>query len=206
MRYETSRVFKPWLRPLGWLVPVVLIPLAAVSQEEVPKSSKTWSEYRAELIEYIPGKLAEYRARIERLRIVTRPDRVLEGYDDNPALYIAITSFYHYIRGRELDVYYEQEGIPDFFPDRDAYYDFLDTMLPAMRDRKFERNRLLEYRIHAIEPVGRDEAEVVMSIESDDIFPFGKIMVYRQTWSYGMRGWYPGKVHTEPATYWERIR
>ncbi len=198
-----SRLWAPLLCTL--LALTLALPSSFAAQEA--EGGKTWAEYRIELERYIPEKVEAARERLARLKIVTRPERVVEDFEESPALVVAIESFYDYIRGRELDVYYEQDGIPAFFPDRDQYYDFLDTMLPAMRDRKFERRRLLDYKVHRIELSGSgDSARVQMSISSDDVLPFGKIMVYEHTWEYGARGWYPGKVEAEPATYWERLR
>lgn len=185
-----------------------LLPGLLSAQEPSASERRSWAELRNEIREYIPNRIEETRERIDRLRLVRRPRAELEDYQDNPALLIAVTTFYDYLEGRELDVYEEQEGIPQYFPDRAAYYDFLDTILPAMRDRRFERNRLLDYAVHEIDPLPEepDQVEVVISITSDDTFPFGKIMVFRQRWIYGPRGWYPGKVQARPATYWERIR
>jgi len=187
---------------------VISVPGTATKaqDEQTPGASRAELKLRAK--EYFPKKIEELKERIRRFRIVTRPNQVLDEYPENPALFIAINSFYGYIEKRELDIYQEQEGIPRYFPVRDEYYEFLDTMLPAMRDRKFERNRLLTYDVHAIDEVEgkRDEVMVTMSITSDDTFPFGKIMVYKHRWIYGIRGWYPGKIEAEPATYWERIR
>ena len=118
----------------------------AFSQE--PDEEKSWVEQRAELKEALPRKVSEWRTRIERLRIVRRPRTVLSAYQADPSLWESMARFYDFIKMRELDVYEEQEGIPGFFPDRDTYYDFLDTMLPAMRDRRFERNRILCYQVH----------------------------------------------------------
>jgi hypothetical protein len=169
---------------------------------------KSWADFKAELRKGIPAKWEGLRTDVARLKIVRRPRTVLAEFPDDERLWRAVTGFYDFIKGRELDVSYEQPGIPDFFPDRESYYDFLDTMLPPMRDRRFERNRLLTYKVHSItEPQDQPgKAEVLMSITSDDIFPFKKIMVFSQTWSIGSNGWFPGKVKAAPATYWERIR
>ena len=178
----------------------------AFSQE--PDEEKSWVEQRAELKEALPRKVSEWRTRIERLRIVRRPRTVLSAYQADPSLWESMARFYDFIKMRELDVYEEQEGIPGFFPDRDTYYDFLDTMLPAMRDRRFERNRILCYQVHEIRPAADDPDQVIViiSVTSDDILPFGKLMVYTHHWLRSSFGWYPGKVHAEPATWWERIR
>ena len=176
------------------------------AQEEVGK--KSWAQRKAEIKNILPEKREEYKNRLKRLRIVRRPKTFLSSHQADPSLWEAMTGFYDYISTRELDVYEEQEGIPGFFPDRDSYYDFLDTVLPPMRDRRFERNRLLEYRIHEISPLldSPDKVDVTISVTSDDIFPFGKIMICTHQWIRGADGWYPGKVSAEPATWWERIR
>ena len=181
---------------------------AAQAAEQRTGNARTWADIKAGIKKGLPSKYEEARTNITRLKIVRRPPAVLSAYEADQELWNAVTRFYSFIKGRELDVYYEQPGIPDFFPDRNTYYDFLDTMLPAMRDRRFERNRLLEYQVHDIKPAPDDPAkvEVLMSITSDDVLPFKKIMVFRQQWLIGPAGWYPGKVSAEPATYWERIR
>lgn len=171
------------------------------------KKEKSLREWKSDFQNWWPQQKAEFQERRSRLKVVRRPETVLHGYDPDPALWEAVTKFYDHLKSRELDVIYEQEGIPDFFPDRSTYYNFLDTMLPAMRDRRFERNRLLDYQVHAItqDPARPDEATVLLSITSDDLLPFGKLMVFRQAWLRQYR-WYPGKVEADPATYWERIR
>lgn len=166
---------------------------------------ESWSELRAEAKAYPAKQWAATKKAIRSLRIVRRPHAVLQGYDAEPELWKSMTSFYDLIKGRELDMYAEQPGIPEFFPSREAYYDFLDTILPAMRDRQFERNRLLSYRVHEIKSVGQ-EADVIISIKSDDSLRIGKSMVFHQRWlSQGYR-WYPGKVTADAATIWERIK
>jgi hypothetical protein len=172
------------------------------------KKDKTWEDFKRKVIKGIPDEVKNSRERLARAKIVKRPKTELESFEDSVTLWISINSFYSYISKRELDVYEEQEGIPGYFPDRSAYYDFLDTVLPAMRDRRFERNRILNYKIHEI-TAAEDEPgnyDVVMSVDSDDIFPFGKIMIFSQRWRNGPRGWYPGKVEAEPATWLERVR
>ncbi|HUT53241.1 MAG TPA: hypothetical protein VM658_07610 [bacterium] len=189
---------------------VLLCGLRAAAEPAAPFASKlkSWPEIKAELKKGVPAKWEDLRTSVARLKIVRRPKTVLSDYPEDEQLWKAVTGFYDFIRGRELDVSYEQPGIPDFFPDRDTYYDFLDTILPAMRDRSFERNRLLSYQVHSITepPETPGAAEAVMSITSDDILPFKKVMVFRQSWSVGAKGWYPGKIKADPATYWERIR
>lgn len=186
---------------LGWPAPVY-------SQRMEQRIEDSWTEFKRELKEFGPSRVEAGKNWIESLRVVRRPKVVLSSYEADPALYAAITGFYDHLKGRELDVYEEQEGIPAFFPNRDLYYDFLDTILPAMRDRKFERNRILEYQLHAIEPDPENPNHVVitMSVTSDDTYPFGKLMIYDQHWRRGPRGWYPGKVEAEPATFWEKVR
>jgi hypothetical protein len=205
-RFVSGAALTVGLTALG-LVFLLHPPSVARAQDELPAGS-SWAQFRAELERKLPARIEEVKTRIQRMRLVRRPKSSLSSYDDDPALWNSITGFYDYIKGRELDVYYEQPGIPDFFPDRGAYYDFLDTILPAMRERKFERNRILEYEVHEIAKVEGEpgQAEVLISVTSDDILPFGKIMICRQRWIRSPRGWYPGKISADIATYWERIR
>jgi hypothetical protein len=166
---------------------------------------KSWREMQAEAKAYPAKQLAEMKKTIRSFRIVRQPRAVISGYDANPDLWKSLTGFYDFIKGRELDMYAEQTGIPEFFPSREAYYDFLDTIVPAMRDRAFERNRLLSYRVHEIK-ITDDSADVTMSIVSDDSLHLGKSMVFRQHWiSQGYR-WYPGKVAADAATVWEKVK
>jgi hypothetical protein len=171
-------------------------------------ADKSWAQFQSELRDAIPNFIAENKLRWQRLRIVRRPKQALSGYEADPGLWKNLNDFYAFILNRELDVYEEQEGLPAFFPDRPAYYDFLDTIIPAMRERKFERNRILAYQVHEIAPVPEQTGQVtvLMSVTSDDALPFKKLMIYRQAWIQTPSGWYPGKVAAEAATWWERIR
>jgi hypothetical protein len=171
-------------------------------------ADKSWAQFRSEMREAIPNFIEENKLRWQRMRIVRRPKQTISGYEADPALWQNLNDFYAFIRNRELDVWEEQEGLPAFFPDRAAYYDFLDTIIPAMRDRKFERNRILAYQVHEIAPVPEQAGQVTvtMSVTSDDTLPFKKLMIYRQTWVQTPSGWYPGKVSADVATWWERIR
>ena len=171
-------------------------------------SDKSWEDLKKKLAKGVPDEVKNTKEHLERAKIVKRPETELTSFESSVTLWISINSFYKYILKRELDIYEEQEGIPGYFPDRAAYYDFLDTVLPAMRDRRFERNRILDYKIHEISPVEDEPGsyDVVISVDSDDIFPFGKLMIFHQRWRNGPKGWYPGKVEAKPATWLERIR
>jgi hypothetical protein len=204
-------------RPRAWLRKLAAVMMAAVwlgglsaeaAEPKLASLPKSWPEMKAEFKKGIPKKWDEMKENVARLKVTRRPKTTVSSYEAAPELWTAVTSFYDFIQGRELDVIYEQPGIPDFFPDRDAYYNFLDTMLPAMRDRRFERNRVLAYKVHEISASEEtpDEATVVMSITSDDALPFKKVMIFREQWVHGPKGWYPGKITADPATYWERIR
>jgi len=198
----------------------VLAPLAAAAQTApapaAPPSSpfdfaQSWAQFKSDVKNAGPKFMEDTKLRIQRLKFVRRPKTVLTGYEADPGLWTNLTAFYNVLVNRELDVWEEQEGMITFFPDRAAYYDFLDTMIPPMRDRKFERNRLLKYQVHEITPLPDEEGQpkkvrVLMSIGSDDIYRIGKIMVYHQTWIQAPAGWYAGKVETEPATWLERLR
>ena len=191
----------------GLLALSLLMAGGPLSAQEKTKE-KSLNEQKAELKQAWPNQVKEWKARWQSLRIIARPKTALSSYEANPEFFKAVTSFYDFIKGRELDVYNEQEGIPGFFPDREAYYNFLDTILPAMRERKFERNRLLSYQVHEIMPYPQNlsQMEVMISVTSDDLLRFGKLLIFRQQWLLGPSGWYPGKISADPATYWEKVR
>lgn len=179
--------------------------------------STSWEELKEEARNWLPNQIEDAQAWLESLRVVERPDTVIESYDETPRLWKSINNFYNFIKGKELDIYQEQRGIPRFFPNRSKYYDFLDTILPAMRERRFERHRLLSYEIHSIEHCLKDpedpesgkdrkKVKVTMTITSDDTYPFGKVMTYTQFFHLAEEGWYPGKIEAPPATLWEKIR
>jgi hypothetical protein len=181
--------------------------------EKEPSSSsvtetpaKSWAQLRSEARDFWPRQWEETKAKVRSLRIVRKPRTSLTSFESNPTLWRAITTFYETIKGRELDMFAEQTGLPEMFPNRETYYDFLDTILPAMRARKFERNRILSYTIHAINSVSASEADVVISIRSDDVFRIGKTMLYHHSWHNAGYTWYPGKVSAEPATLWEKYK
>lgn len=136
----------------------------------------------------------------------SREDAGLTGFPDNPALFKTCTRFYDYILYKDLDVYHVQPGIREFFPDRDSCYTFLDTILPAMWDRNFERNRVLTYTILEINVEDRNRAKVKVHFTSDDVLPFGKVMTADHEWLRTYAGWYPGKVEAPKATRWDKLR
>ena len=194
----------------------VWAPLTAAAPQPAPPASpfdpaESWAQLKKQAKDAWPNFVASTKLRLQRMRIVRRPKTVLSGYEADPGLWKNLTAFYTFLEKRELDVWEEQEGMLTFFPDRAAYYDFLDTMIPAMRDRKFERNRLLKWQVHELTPLPDEEGQpkrvkAVMSLTSDDALRLGKSMVYRQTWIQAPAGWYPGKIEAETATWWERIR
>ena len=193
---------------------VVMVPLAAAAQT-VPASkfdpAESWAQFKKQAKDAWPNFVEDTKLRLKRMRIVRRPKTVLTAYEADPDLWKNLSAFYDFITKRELDVWEEQEGMLGYFPDRAAYYDFLDTMIPAMRERKFERNRLLKWAVHEITPLPDEEGQpkkvkVVMSMTSDDTYPIGKTMVYSQTWIQSPTAWYPGKVDADVATWWERLR
>jgi len=133
-------------------------------------------------------------------------DTGLAGFPENEALYKACTSFYDFLVYKELDMYHDQPGIRRFFPNRESYYDFLDTIIPAMRDRNFERHRILSYIINEIVLEDTGNATVRVKFTSDDVLPFGKVMTVDHEWHRGVSGWYPGKIDAPKATRWEKLR
>lgn len=129
----------------------------------------------------------------------------LEAYPEDPALWAAVTGFYDYLQFKQLDGYYDQPGIRQWFPDREPYYDFLDTVLPPMRERRFERNRIIGYTVHEIKPAEAG-AVVRVTFRSDDTLPFGKVMTVEQSWRVGPNGWVPGRVEAPKAGLWDKLR
>ena len=134
-----------------------------------------------------------------------RHNPTLTDYPDNPELFQAATRFYDFLKLQQLDGYYDQPGIREFFPNRERYYDFLDTVLPPMRERRFERNRILDYRIRSISGQG-DQTQIKVTFLSDDVLPFGKVMTVEHQWILSAEGWYPGKVAAPKAHIWDKMR
>ena len=136
-----------------------------------------------------------------------RPKPGLGEFSEQPELYKEAVRFYEFIKYKELDVFMEQEELKDYFPDRKAYYSFLDTILPPMRDRRFERNRIIGYTIHKIhmDPAG-NRAHIKVTFYSDDTLPFGKVLPALHEWIKGPEGWYPGKIVAPQATWWDKLR
>ncbi len=136
-----------------------------------------------------------------------RPKPGLLEFPDEPELHQACVKFYDYIRHKELDLFMDQQGLTEFFPDRKSYYDFLDTAVPPMRERRFERNRIIDYTIRSInmDPL-EDRAYVRVTFYSDDTLPFGKVLQAMHEWIKGPGGWYPGKVVAPKASYWDKLR
>jgi hypothetical protein len=130
----------------------------------------------------------------------------LGEYPENPSLFRACTSFYEFILYKDLDFYYIQTGIREFFPDRQSYYSFLDSILPAMWERNFERHRIISYTILYINMKDSGHAIVKVHLTSDDVLPFGKVMTVEHEWLMGSSGWYPGEVRAPKATRWDKLR
>lgn len=203
-------------RALLVLAALAILPGTAAAQAAPQPSSKldfeeSWRQFKSDVKNAWPKFKEDTQLRLQRMKFVRRPKTVLSGYEADPGLWKNLTDFYSFLEKRELDVWEEQEGMLTYFPDRAAYYDFLDTMIPAMKDRKFERNRLLTWQVHEITALPDEEGKpkkvkVLMSITSDDIYRIGKIMVFRETWVQAEQGWYAGKIEAEPATWLERLR
>jgi hypothetical protein len=134
-----------------------------------------------------------------------RPKPALENYPDRPELWQAVTGFYDFLKLKQLDGYYDQPDLRTRFPSQEAYYDFLDTVLPPLRSRRFEQNRILAYTVRSISGES-SPAEVKITFLSDDILPFGKVVTVEQQWILGPQGWYPGKIQAPKATLWDKLR
>ena len=138
-----------------------------------------------------------------------RPKPALENYSPNPDLWQAVTGFYDFLKLKQLDGYYDQPDIRARFPSQEAYYDFLDTVLPPMRSRRFEQNRILAYTVRSINPsASGDSTSALLKITflSDDVLPFGKVVTVEQQWLRGPQGWFPGKVQAPKAGFGDKIR
>ena len=122
-------------------------------------------------------------------------------------LYQSVCYFYDSLLYRDLDSFADKDKIRTLFQGEDDFNIFLDSILPAMWERKFERNRILDYQIRAIE-LGEDEetAWVKIWILSDDTYPFGKIITFSQRWYLRFVNWYPAEIKTQKATFWEKFR
>jgi len=122
-------------------------------------------------------------------------------------LYQEIIAFYKFIQYKDLDSFADKMEIQGHFEDQDHYYIFLDTILPAMWERKFERNRIIDFQILSIE-MNEDETQawVQIWILSDDTLPFGKVMTYKHRWYFKHFHWYPAEIKAKKATLWEKYR
>ena len=128
--------------------------------------------------------------------------------DQEPAeLYQAVTAFYQFIQNKDLDSFADKIEIQSRFEDQDRYYFFLDTILPAMWARNFERNRIKQFQILSLGYTPEAESvEVEIWILSDDSLPFGKVMKFKQRWYYKYSNWYPAELKAKKATVWEKYR
>ncbi len=122
-------------------------------------------------------------------------------------LYLAVVSFYDFLLYKDLDSFADKLEIQARFQNQEHFYNFLDTILPAMWERNFERNRIIDYRILQIrtEP-DKDQAWVKIWILSDDILPFGKVMTFEHHWYLYHFVWYPAEIKAPKATWWEKYR
>jgi len=122
-------------------------------------------------------------------------------------LYQTVVSFYDYLRMRDLDSFADKEELQARFEDQNQYYAFLDTVLPAMWERKFEHNRILNYQVLAINlNEEQTEAWVKIWIKSDDTLPFGKVMTFSQRFYTRKFNWYPAEIKAPKPTVLEKYR
>jgi len=122
-------------------------------------------------------------------------------------LYQSVGYFYDSLLYRDLDSFADKDKIRTLFQNEDDFNMFLDSILPAMWERRFERNRILDYQILSIE-LSEDEetAWVKIWILSDDIYPFGKVMTFSQRWYLRFVNWYPAEIKAKKASIWEKLR
>jgi len=122
-------------------------------------------------------------------------------------LYETVNSFYAFLLNRDLDSFESRDEMQAHFENQDKFYDFLDTIIPAMWERKFDRQRILGYQVRAIEmDPDQNEAWVKIWIRSDDVFPFGKVMTFSQRWYSNAFIWYPAEIKAKKATLIEKYR
>ncbi len=129
---------------------------------------------------------------------------------ENPSpqdLYQKVVEFYDFLRNKDLDSFAYKLELQAKFQDQEHFYAFLDTILPAMWERNFERNRILDYQILSLElePSG-DSAWVEVWILSDDTLPFGKVMTFKHRWYQSYFTWYPAEIKAPKPTLWEKYR
>jgi len=121
--------------------------------------------------------------------------------------YQQFSAFYRFLQYKDLDSFADKLEIQSRFEDQDHYYFFLDTILPAMWERKFERNRILDFQILGLEvDPEQTQAWVEVWIYSDDTLPFGKVMTFKQRWYFKQFNWYPSEIKAGKATVWEKYR
>lgn len=131
----------------------------------------------------------------------------LKEYPPDEALFSKANDFYSFLCYKDLDSFGDRFEIQNYFEDQESYYNFIDTIIPAMRERRFERNRILSYEILGISHLpDSPTAWVKVWIESDDVLPFGKVMIFEQRWVLKNLSWLPKEVKAKKATWIEKIR
>jgi len=122
-------------------------------------------------------------------------------------IYEAVASFYDFMLRRDLDSFEDLHEMRARFEDQSHWDSFLDTLLPAMWERKFERNRILEWQVLAID-MNEDQTEawVKIWIKSDDTLPFGKVMTFSHRWYNYRFLWYPAEIKAPKPTIIEKYR
>ena len=124
-----------------------------------------------------------------------------------PELNEAVTDFYNFLLHKDIDSFADKNEMQSRFQDQDKFYTFLDTILPAMWERNFERNRINEYSVLAMDlNADQSEAWVKVWIKSDDSLPFGKVMTFSQRWYIYKATWFPAQIKAPKATPLEKYR
>jgi hypothetical protein len=122
-------------------------------------------------------------------------------------VYQAAASFYDFLVSRDLDSFADKDEMLSRFQDQIHFEAFLDSIIPAMWARNFERNRIIAYQILAIDlNDDQTEAWVKIWIRSDDTLPFEKVMTYSQRWYNYKSIWYPSEIKAGKPNIIEKYR
>jgi hypothetical protein len=125
----------------------------------------------------------------------------------SPELFENVNTFYSFLVNRDLDSFADKNEIQSRFQDLKNYEAFLDSLLPAMWARKFERNRIRDFQILDMKfNPEQTEAWVKIWVKSDDILPFGKVMTFEHRWYAYKFLWYPAEIKAPKPTIIEKYR
>jgi len=126
---------------------------------------------------------------------------------ESPELYETVKAFFEFLVNRDLDSFADKNEMQSRFQDLSRFEAFLDSILPAMWARHFERNRIREFQILTMDlNPDQTEAWVKIWVKSDDTLPFGKVMTFSQRWYAYKFLWYPAEIKAPKPTIIEKYR